>query len=276
MPGGQPVPLTREAHGRPAHTHVIRGYNAVRRERLTGASGWSVVGGRVGTVGGRGRWSVVGGRWSVGGDRGSVVGGRWTGAGPVVGGDGGTDHWDHRRKLVVGGDRSLITDHRPPGGVGGRWGRGDRSPTTDHRPPRAKRAPPIGPTDHRPPRPRRERLRPWRRRPTVAACSRVSFTRWEGRSPRRSDNRRNVSVSANEPLAIPRNCRNSLVPCRSAPSAMFAGTDVTARRNWLVNPYRSSAGNRRRQPPDDLRQLHRLLPHLKIPIAPGVSRLASY
>ena len=90
---------------------------------------------------------------------------------------------------------------------------------------------------------RRERLRPWSRRPTVAARSSVSFTRLEGRSPRRSAKRRKVSVSANEPLAMPKNCRNSLVPCRSAPSAMFAGTDVAARRSWLVIPNRSSAGN---------------------------------
>ena len=103
MPRGQPVLLTREAHGRPARTHVIRGYNAAAGERLTG---WSVVGGRWWSVGtGWDRWLVVGGRWSV-------VGGRWS---------------------VVGEDRPLVTRHRSPAT--------SRQPTGNSPQPRAPRAP---------------------------------------------------------------------------------------------------------------------------------------
>ncbi len=40
-----------------------------------------------------------------------------------------------------------------------------------------------------------------------------------------------VSTSHNEPLAIPRKCEKSPLEFRPNPSAIFDGTDTTARRN---------------------------------------------
>ena len=42
--------------------------------------------------------------------------------------------------------------------------------------------------------------------------------------------------------SIPRNCRNSAVPCLAAPSAMLAGIDTADRRTWLTSPNRSAGG----------------------------------
>jgi hypothetical protein len=79
------------------------------------------------------------------------------------------------------------------------------------------------------------------------ARRRAALTSTSKTAPPLSANSMSVRTSASEPIAIRMKRRNSAWESRAAPSEMFAGTEITARRTWRVSSNLSSAGNARQQ-----------------------------